>query len=505
MKPKSTTQDKIKNQEPIILTEAYFKEVFNNSADVNFKKYYLNSVGKESKATLRCLLIYSEVMIHMDKLNESIANLEDNLKYEMNLKEEEKLNLPVNELQMRSLPPAETSKEDIADHIFSGMVLILFEEQELLYMYALPKIPNRKPEETNAEISVRGPRDGFVEDISINLALIRKRYKTATLVNETFEIGERGKTKISLLYVSDIMNEKIVDQVREELSKIDTDVILSTTDLEEVLSGHKYALVPLFNYTGRPDFVVASLNNGRFAILIDGSPNALMGPGNLTSILKTAEDRYAQYYYTNFGIMIRLAGLLIAIFLPGFYIALSSFHLDQLPFPYLATITVSRMGLPLSPQLEALMVMSLFELFKEAGITLPKAIGQTLTVVGGLIIGDAAIRGGLTSPTMLVIAGTSAVSAYTLVNQSLSTTVSIVRLAVLLLSSILGLFGFFLSVFAIVLYLSRLEVFGLPYLAPISPFSFKDTFGGLFPKPYLLDKKRSSMLKTKDKSKGKLK
>ncbi|RRN69307.1 spore germination protein [Peribacillus simplex] len=486
----------------IQLKTEYFNELFGMSSDVKFKKHTITSFGKTDPPPI-CILIFSEVLVDVKKMWESLERLEGNVLINSKLKEDEVIEDPQDEFKVSRIFPLTTTKEEVEENVFSGMVLMLFEELELLYMFSLPSIPNRSPEETSNEISIRGPRDGFIEDISVNLGLIRKRYKTASLENQSFTIGKRSKTKINLLYVKDVVNPEIIEKVKRKISSINTDVLLGTTELEEFLSGSKFNLVPVFDYTGRPDYTVASLNNGRFAILVDGSPTALIGPGNITFLLKAAEDRHTPSYFTNFEYFFRIIGLLVSIFLPGFYIALISFQLDQLPFSFLATITVSRFGLPLSPQQEAFLILGLFELFREAGITLPRAIGQSLAVVGGLIIGDAAIRGGITSPTMLVVAGTTAVATYTLINQSLGGIVSIARFFILFLSSILGLFGFFLGVFTIVLYLSRLQVYGLPYLAPISPISFKDLLGGgVFDKPYLFKKKRPEMLKTKDKTKG---
>ncbi|AOH54600.1 hypothetical protein ABE28_009585 [Peribacillus muralis] len=485
----------------IQLKSEYFTELFNMSSDIKFKKHIIESDGI-SDAPLSCMLIFSEVMIDVKKMWESVARLEGSLLSQISLMEEEGAEHGQVEFKFSRINPLTTTSEEIGENVFSGMVLMLFEELGLLYMFALPNIPNRSPEETSTEISIRGPRDGFIEDISVNLALIRKRYKSASLVNQSFIIGKRSKTKINLLYVKDIADQNIIKQVTEKISSIETDILLGTTELEQFLSGSRFKFVPLFDYTGRPDYAVASLNNGRFAILVDSAPTALIGPGNITFMLKAAEDRHTASYYTNFEYFFRIIGLIISVFLPGFYIAIISFQLDQLPFSFLATITVSRFGLPISPQQEAFLIMGLFELFREAGVTLPRAIGQSLAVVGGLIIGDAAIRGGITSPTMLVVAGTTAVATYTLINQSVGGIVSIARFFVLFLSSILGLFGFFLGVFSIVLYLSRLQIYGLPYLAPISPLSFKDILGGVFVKPYLFKKKRAAMLKTKDKSKG---
>lgn len=186
------------------------------------------------------------------------------------------------------------------------------------------------------------------------------------------------------------------------------------------------------------------------------------------------EDFYIGYFPVIFERLIRAMGLFIALFLPGLYIAIATYHQEQIPLTLLATLNMNRKGVPFPTPLEAFIMLILFELFREAGIRLPNVIGQTLAVVGGLIIGESAIRAGLTNPSMLVVIGTTVVASFTLINQTLVSTVSILRMGVLLLSSLLGVFGFLLSLFSIVTYLANLRSFGLPYLAPAAPFHFHD-------------------------------
>jgi hypothetical protein len=201
-----------------------------------------------------------------------------------------------------------------------------------------------------------------------------------------------------------------------------------------------------------------------------------------------------------FGLLFRFIGLLIALLLPGFWIALTAFNIEQLPYQFIATISISRFGLPMPAPLEGFLMIGLFELFREAGERLPKAVGQTIAVIGGIIVGDAAIRAGLVSTTFLVVIAISAVSGFTLVNQSLVGSVSLVRLFVMLLSSTLGMYGFILSILAIVLYLATLESFGIPYLAPIAPFSWNDVQMTFLRKPWITKNRRPSMLNTIDKT-----
>lgn len=253
-------KERVKRMEPLLnkankgssseiqLKTEYFNELFGMSSDVKFKKHTITSEGK-TDPPLICTLIYSEVLVDVKKLWESVARL-DSVFINSKLKEEEVIEDPQDEFKVSRVFPSSTLKENVEENVFSGMVLILFEELELLFMFSLPSIPNRSPEETSSEISIRGPRDGFIEDISVNLGLIRKRYKTASLENQAFTIGKRSKTKINLLYVKDVVNPETIEKVKRKIFSINTDILLGTTELEEFLSGSKFNLIPFLIIQG---------------------------------------------------------------------------------------------------------------------------------------------------------------------------------------------------------------------------------------------------------------
>ncbi|MFD0618734.1 spore germination protein [Paenibacillus sp. GCM10027629] len=374
--------------------------------------------------------------------------------------------------------------------VFSGYLLICVPLQNVFYTLDISDAPNRTPEESSTEISIKGPKDGFTENITTNLGLIRKRLKTESLKIETRIIGRRSQTNIALLYLEDVANKKMIETVKQRLSKIDLDSVVSSNQLGEALGDSKYSLFPLLDYIGRPDYVVQALVRGRFSIIVDTVPMALIGPADLLFELKSPEDVHFPYFFVTFQRLLRVIGLIISIFIPGFWLALCAFNVEQLPLPLLATVTTARMGLPFTAAMELILMLGLFEIFREAGARLPKAVGQTVAVVGGLIVGDAAIRAGLGSPTMLVVAAVNAVATFTLVNQSLSGTVSILKFGVLLMSNYFGMFGFFISMLGILLYLSTLESFGISYLSPISPPSFRDMFKSIVAFPRSQNGKR---------------
>jgi hypothetical protein len=399
---------------------------------------------------------------------------------------------------LRSNPIEDTGNiEVISQLVFKGRLLIAFEETGRLIDVEICSSPERRPEEPNMEMSVLGPRDGFTEHMATNAALIRKRLRSRQLFYETYRLGTQSATGIGLFYMSDRVEKECLEQIRGRLQSATPEVVISASQLEEILGDSPFAVFPLFNYTGRPDFAVSCMMRGRVIVLMENIPLALIAPSNLLHMLKSPEDAQFGFLMVSFGRLLRLVGLVSAIFLPGFWIALVEYNHDQLPFPLLATITVSRNGIPLSAPLEMALMLLLLELFREAGVRLPKTVGQTLTVVGGLIIGEASIRAGLVSPSMVVVGSITAVATSALVNQKLSGTVSVLRLFVFLVSSLLGMFGFILSILSLVLYLVRLQSFGLPYLWPVSPPSVSGILHGIvrvpwkYMFPYFQKKKRT--------------
>ncbi|WP_284035711.1 spore germination protein [Neobacillus sp. 114] len=384
------------------------------------------------------------------------------------------------------LPPVRhvKSMNDMVNHVFSGSLIVYREGAPLFHVFDISKVPQRKPQESTTEVSIKGPKDSFTEEMNVNISLIRKRMKSEQLYCESFTVGSLSKTEVSLLYLHDKANKDIIEEVRKRLADFQSESVVSSGQLEQWLSDRSFSLFPLLDYVTRPDFVIESMLRGRFILIVNGSPTVLIGPINFFELIKSPEDVHFPYYLVVFGRSIRIIGFLVAIFLPGFWVSLSSINMDQLPFALLATVVVSREGLPLPIGLEAIFILGLFELLREAGIRMPTVLGQTVSIVGGIIIGDAAIRAGLASPTMIVIIALTAVASYTLVNQSLVGIVSILRLYNLLLSIFLGIYGLIVGFLSILIYLSKLESFKIAYLEPIASLSFKEYLAALFVNPF---------------------
>lgn len=467
------------------------KELFEKSQDIKFQEYTF----QEQKIQF----ITCEAMIDQQLLNEVIVArvgfLCGNLSND-SLEKQVETRLYVPDLKKVK------DQQEAMQLVFLGHVLLYFEKDQLLFASNIAKKPNRSPEETRTEVTVKGPRDNFIEDIAVNIALIRKRLPTNSLCVEKFELGERSKTKVAILYFDDIADENILKQIKEQLKKVETDAIFSGEILMERINKANYVF-PRNDYTGRPDYTVQSLIRGRFIILVDGVSYAVVTPVNLFFLLKTSEDNEYPIYFGSLERFTRIIGILIGALMPAFWLALTTFHQDQLPFQLLATVLQADVGLPFPTILEMLIMVLMFELFREAGLRLPTVLGGTIGVVGGLIIGDAAIRAGITSPAMVVIIATSTIATFTLVNQSLVTSISIVRLFFIFFAGFFGLFGFFIALFFTLVYLSNIRVFGVPYMNIVTNINWKTIGKSIFRLPAKKYTKRPEMLNPQDATRSK--
>jgi len=479
------------HQEPVIypdqlpedghLSEQWFFDLFEGCADVRiFRHQILGGSAADS-----VILIYCDGMSDVMQINQFVIPRLRHLPMSYVSELESTI-----ELELQAIHEI----DQIITKVFAGQLVIYFTRLHKLYAYDAAKIPDRQPEEANTELSIKGPRDGFVENLAINAALVRKRLRTNALRYEQYVIGRKSETRAALLYIHGYIRPEVLNEARKRLRNIHVDSLLSSAQLEEIMSDSSLSLFPLITYTGRPDFVVECLIRGRLAILVDGSPIAMIAPVNLTLLIKTPEDFYFPTHIVVFQMCIRLIGLWIALFLPGFWIALTSYNVEQLPFPLLATVVNTRLGLPMPGPVEAFLMLALFEIFREAAIRLPKPVGQTIAVVGGIIVGDAVIRAGLASTTMLIVAALTAVATFTLVNQTLGASVTIVRTIVNSAAAFLGMYGYILSIVFIIIYLIRLESFGIPYLAPLSPLRPRYLIAALFKEKMTSSNKRIGFL-----------
>ncbi|ABO48604.1 GerA spore germination protein [Desulforamulus reducens MI-1] len=368
--------------------------------------------------------------------------------------------------------------QGVVSNVLTGEVALFVEGFAHCFIISSKGYKSRSIPEPHYENAVRGPREAFVENISINISLLRKRLVTPNLVFENITLGKISSTNISIVYIKGLASEGLIEEVRERLRRIETDAILESGYLESFIVDNPRSPFPQLGNTERPDRVAGDLLEGRVAILTDTTPLVLIAPGELMSFLQTSEDYYTKYQWSTFVRWLRFFSLFLALTLPSLYIAITTFHQEMLPTTLFVSVAAARKGVPFPAVVEALIMEVLFETIREAAIRLPANISNTISIVGALVLGQAAVQANIVSPLMIIIVAATGVASFTIPQYSLSTAVRLIRFPLMLLSAVLGLFGLMVGLLAVLLHLCSLRSFGVPYLSPIAPFNWdgiKDT------------------------------
>jgi len=334
--------------------------------------------------------------------------------------------------------------------------------------------------EPSGESVVKGPHEGFTETLRINTSLLRRKIKHPSLRMISLKLGNLTNTDLVVTYIEKIASPDIVSEVLRRLGSIKMDGVLANEYIEEMIEDNPYSPFPQIDYTERPDVLAGKLLEGKVGIILDGTPIVLVVPAILTEFLNVNEDHYQRPMTVILLRFVRYLGAFVAVLAPSFYIAVTTFHQGIIPIDLLMSISVGRLGAPFPALLEALTMMVGLEILQEAGLRLPKPIGQTIGIVGVLIIGDATVKAGLVSPLMVIIIGLTAVASYTIPYYDLSLAVRLIRFPLMILAGILGLFGVAVGLYVILIHLISLRSFGVPYLSPFAPLRIRallqDTF-----------------------------
>ncbi|PZD94187.1 spore germination protein [Paenibacillus sambharensis] len=350
-------------------------------------------------------------------------------------------------------------------------------------------------QEPTTQTIVKGPKDGFVEDLRTNLSLLRKRIRNHKLRIETFTIGTDTGTNVCLVYMKSIANEGIVDEARKRLSDIHTNAIFETGNIEEFIADKTLTPFPTVYSTERPDAVSAHLVSGKAAILVDGTPFAITLPTVFNDFMVAPEDYYQSFLMGSFLRFIRYLSFMFALMLPSLYVSVITYHHELIPTPLLISVIAQREGVPFPAVVEAFLMEVTFEILREAGVRMPRAVGGTISIVGGLVIGQAAVEAGIISNTMVIVVALTAISSFVAPYYIFSISSRLLRFGLIVLGGVFGLYGVFLGLMVMVGHLCSLRSFGVPYLAPIAPFILKDQKDIFFRLPVWASKLRPQMLK----------
>ena len=348
------------------------------------------------------------------------------------------------------------------------------------------------------EPSVKGPQEAFVETLKINLGLIRKRIRDPNLMLEEYKIGRRSKSESVLVYIKGIADPDIVEDLRKRLSSVDLDMGQSAFQIGTLVTDRPDSIFPQVQITERPDKLVVSLSEGRVAVLTDGSPNAILVPVTLPILMQSPDDYCESWLVSSLIRISRYVGLFLSSLFPAIYIAITSYNPGMLPTRLVLSIASTRTGVPFSAFIEALLMEAVLELLQEASIRLPKAVGQTVSIVGGLVIGQSAVQAGIVSPIMVIVISVTAVTSFAIPDYSLGLASRILRVPFMILATTLGSFGIAIGMLLLLTYLSSLKNFGIRYLSPITPYRFQDWKDTVIRAPFKDLKKRPEFLNPED-------
>ncbi|MCB2305420.1 spore germination protein [Clostridium estertheticum] len=325
------------------------------------------------------------------------------------------------------------------------------------------------------ETAAKGPRDGFVENLEVNISLIRRKVKDKNLIIELFNVGSRLQSDLAMVYIGDIVDKHVLEELKKRIEAIDLDAVLSSGKLEQYIEDYAYTVFPQAYSTERPDRAIGNMLEGRIVLLIEGTPMVLVYPAIFMQFFQAVEDYTERTVVASFVRLLRILAAIIIITLPSIYLTLIKFNVELIPIKFVTPIVQSRVGIALTPFLEIIAMELVVEFLREGGLRLPTKIAQTLSLVGGIIIGDTAIQSKMVSPTTLLIVGITVITTFLIPNYDMSLSIRMLRFPMLVLANIMGIFGIAVGWFLILVHLSSLDSLGVPYFE-FHKSDMKDTF-----------------------------
>ncbi|CQR55328.1 spore germination protein [Paenibacillus riograndensis] len=357
--------------------------------------------------------------------------------------------------------------------VLSGDTAILLDGYAASILCATRGGEWRSVSEPTSQLVVRGPKDGFVESVATNISLIRRRIKSSKLRLEYMKIGSETQTLVAMMYVKDIAGEDLISEVRERLGKIAMNEVLESGYIEELIQDKTFTPFPTIYNTERPDVAAGNLLEGRVVIIVDGTPFVLILPAVFTQFFQSAEDYSQRFDIAILMRVVRYMSFIVLILGPSVYIALTTYHYEMIPTTLLINLLAQRENVPFPALVEALLMEGAFEILREAGVRMPRVIGQTVSVVGALILGSAVVEAGIITPIMVIVVALTGIASFAIPAYNMSIAGRLIRFAFLLLAGMFGFYGVILGLIVMVAHMNSLRSFGVPYLSPFVPLSVK--------------------------------
>jgi spore germination protein KA len=475
-KPQLLTQSKIVEKEgdtptpsSLLETEKEVKKILGNNVDLQIKHFKI--FGQFSAAC-----VYFSSLINQEVLNKDILRP---LMYEPeHLMGKEKplhqlINLILTETLYHSQAKVGDSLKQLIELLLRGETVIFIDGIKEAIHIGTRKVEKRAIAQPETEQVILGPREGFIESIATNISLLRYRLPTPDFQVKTMRIGRLTKSTVAICYLKGIANETVIKEVEKRLSEIDIDAILDVGYLEQFIEDNPFSPFPQTQTTERPDKTVANLIEGRVAVLVDGSPFSLLVPVVFNQFYQTVEDYSSRFLMGSFVRIARVLALVFSLIFPSLYVSLISFNPELLPTEFAVAVAGGRAGVPYPAVIEVLIIEISMEILREATVRLPKQVGGALSIVGVLVIGQAAVEAGLSSPITVVVIALTTIGSFATPTYTAAFALRMLRFPIMILAGIFGLYGVMVGVIFIFNHMLSLKSFGVPYMAPVSPENYQ--------------------------------
>lgn len=486
----------IKNMD---ITTTNLENIFKNSSDIRFTKLMVNT-----NDNLPVTLVFVEGLVNNSYISQYIMRpLTDGKQFKKARTLKQVLDLIELGAIYYSQQKITKNMNDVINSMMIGCCVLVFDVEKTAVILKTKGFDKRHIGTPTEEGSLKGSKDAFVETLRVNTGIIRRRIKNPNLVIEETTVGKQSNTSVAIVYINGITNEKIIAEVKKRIDKIDTDKVLSPNHIENYIVDNKYTIFPMVHYTEKPNVFCSSIIEGKIGIIIDGIPFTIIAPVNFFSFFIASDDHSYNYIVVSFFRCIAYGCYLIALLLPGFFISITTFNAEMIPTSLAMSIAETQRKIPFPIFIETVVMLFLFFILLLSAARLLKSIGNAVSVVGGLVLGEAAIAANLVSPSVIVVVSLTVICSLALANTDLMLSVWIAQFFIVFLSSIAGLFGLTIGLLIILIHLSKIETLGVPYLSPVVANDYEQMEDVLIKLPESLIKRRPAYLKTTNRKKQK--
>ncbi|WP_213585003.1 spore germination protein [Paenibacillus sp. J2TS4] len=444
--------------------------MFNDCSDIVIRPFVIEK-------NIQALAVFIDGLVISDVLDDALRSL---MILEGNESEIDRIvetALPVSQIQTAD------NYGELLLGILGGDTGIFVENHDRAILLGIRGPETRSVDEPSSESLVRGPREGFIENLRTNTALIRRKVKSPRLKMKPLVVGKHTNTNLVVSYIDGLADPALIDEVVQRIELIDIDSVIESGYIEEMIQDSAYSPFPQMQYTERPDVVASALLQGRVAILVDGTPFALLAPTIFLQLMQAAEDYYERFQIGTLLRWLRYLFLFMSLFTPALYVAITTFHPEMIPTSLLLSVSAAREAIPFPAVIEALIMEIIFEALREAGVRLPKSVGSAVGILGAIVIGQAAVEAGIVSAPMVIVVSITGIASFTIPHFNGAIAIRMLRFPLLILASLFGIFGILLGTMIILGHMANLRSFGVPYLSPIGPTKWSDLKDALIRSP----------------------